>query len=587
MPEAGNRLYLIDGYSNIFRAFYAIRELSNSKGEPTNAVWGFLNMLRKLLREEQPELVGIALDVSSDTVRKEQYADYKANRKPMPEDLRPQIPWIRKLIEAHRIPILELEKYEADDVLGTLSRAASAAGHEVVIVSADKDLMQLVGDKVWLFHTGREKLYGPREVEEDYGVPPAKIVDYLALVGDTSDNVPGVPLIGGKTAASLLAEYGSLADLLDRADEVKGKRGENLRSHRDDAILSRDLVTIHTDLPVEFQPDELRHEPPDPDRLRELYRELEFHSLIEELEGSAAGGGEPVAPAAEIETAGEWRSRIGELGDELFLAAVGEPAAGLAAGGAEGDVLFADLRRDGMREAVQQSLAGLLGGDAEIVGHDLKEVLRLAPDGRDATAPLFDTMLVSYVLRPALRGHGLAEIALERLDFSALSHKEAGWDKGEPPMPGTESLLAYAGERVELARRLAAPMRKELDTDEGLNRVYREVEAPLVPVLVGMEETGVLLDVDFLAGMSARMGEELAGLEESIYEIAGHPFNLNSPKQLGVVLFEELGYPPLKKTRKTKSYSTSAETLQELAVQGYPVAELLLRYREISKLKST
>jgi DNA polymerase-1 len=199
MAQAPSRLYLIDGYSNIFRAFYAIRELSNSKGEPTNAVWGFLNMLRKLLREEQPELVGIALDVSSDTIRKEQYADYKANRKPMPDDLRAQIPWIRKLIEAHRIPILELEKYEADDVLGTLSRAASAAGLEVVIVSADKDLMQLVGERVSLFHTGREKLYGPQEVFEDYGVPPEKIVDYLALVGDTSDNVPGVPLIGGKT----------------------------------------------------------------------------------------------------------------------------------------------------------------------------------------------------------------------------------------------------------------------------------------------------------------------------------------------------------------------------------------------------
>ena len=587
MPKAGKRLFLIDGYSNIFRAFYAIRELSNSKGEPTNAVWGFLNMLRKLLREEQPELVGIALDVSSDTVRKEQYAEYKANRRPMPEDLRPQIPWIRKVIEAHRIPILELEKYEADDVLGTLSRAAAAAGHEVVIVSADKDLMQLVTDKVSLFHTGREKLYRPAEVEEDYGVPPEKIVDYLALVGDTSDNVPGVPLIGGKTAASLLAEYGSLDGLLERADEVKGKRGENLRSHRDDAILSRDLVTIHVDLPVAFEPGELRHEPPDPDRLRELYRELEFHSLLDELAGSVAGGGEPVPPAVEIDGAEAWRQRFAELGEVVTLAAVGEPAVGLAAGGAEGDVLFADLRREGMAAAVRETLAGRLAGAAELVGHDLKEVLRLAAGGDTAAAPLFDTMLVSYVLRPALRGHGLAEVALERLDFKALSAKEAGWDKGEPPMPGAESLLAYAGERVELARRLEAPMRAELGRDEGLGRVYREIEAPLVPVLVGMEETGVLLDVDFLAEMSQRLAGEVAGLEESIYEIAGHPFNLNSPKQLGVVLFEELGYPAIKKTRKTKSYSTSAEILQELAVRGYPVAEHLLRYRELAKLKST
>ncbi len=587
MPKTGKRLFLIDGYSNIFRAFYAIRELSSSKGEPTNAVWGFLNMLRKLLREEEPELVGIALDVSGDTVRKEQYAEYKANRKPMPEDLRAQLPRIRELIEAHRIPILELAKYEADDVLGTLSRAAAAAGYEVVIVSADKDLMQLVDERVSLFHTGREKRYGPKEVEEDYGVAPDRIVDYLALVGDTSDNVPGVPLIGGKTAAGLLAKYGSLDELLERADEVKGKRGENLRNHRDDAILSRDLVTIHTDLPLAFDPAELRHDEPDPDRLRELYRELEFHSLIEELEASGAGAGEPVAAALEIDAPEEWRRRLGEAGERLFLAAVGDPAVGLAAGGSEGEVVFADLRRDGLAEAVRDSLAERLAAAGELAGHDLKEVLRLSPAGRDAAAPLFDTMLVSYVLRPALRGHGLEEVALDRLGFKAIGDKEAGWDKGEPPMPGAESLLAYAGERVELARRLEAPMRAELEAAPGLARVYREIEAPLVRVLVGMEETGVLLDTGFLAEMSGRMAEELDGLEESIYEIAGRPFNLNSPQQLGVVLFEELGYPVIKKTRKTKSYSTSAEILQELAVRGYPVAELLLRYRELSKLKST
>jgi DNA polymerase-1 len=586
MSKGSKRLFLIDGYSNIFRAFYAIRELSNSKGEPTNAVWGFLQMLRKLLREEEPEFVGVALDVSSDTIRKEQYAEYKANRKPMPEDLRPQIPWIRKLLEAHRIPILELERYEADDVLGTLSRAGAAAGHEVVIISADKDLLQLVGEKVSLFHTGREKLYGPKEVEEDYGVPPEKIVDYLALVGDTSDNVPGVPLIGGKTAAGLLAEYGSLDELLERAEEVKGKRGENLRTHRDDALLSRQLVTIHTDLPLEFAPDELRHDPPDPDQLRELYRELEFHSLVEELEGSA-GGGEAVAPAIEIETPEEWRQRLAEVEERLFLAAIGEPAVGLGVGGSEGEVFFADLRRDGMGDCVLESLKERLGADAELLGHDLKEVLRLSPTGSSASAPLFDTMLVSYVLRPALRGHGLAEVALERLDYKALGAKEAGWEKGEEPMPGGEALLAYAGERIELARRLEPAMRAELEAAPALSRVYQQIEAPLVPVLVGMEETGVLLDIDFLAGMSERMAKELAEVEESIHEIAGRPFNINSPQQLGVVLFEELGYPVIKKTRKTKSYSTSAEILQELAVRGYPVAELLLRYRELSKLKST
>ncbi len=586
MPEAPKRLYLIDGYSNIFRAFYAIRELSNSRGEPTNAVWGFLNMLRKLLREEEPELVGVALDVSGDTVRKEQFADYKANRRPMPEELRPQIPWIRKLLEAHRIPILEREKYEADDVLATLARQAAGAGFEVVLVSADKDLLQLVDERVSLYHTGREKLYDPAEVKQDYGVEPAQIVDYLALVGDSSDNVPGVPLIGGKTAAGLLAEYGTLDALLERADEIKGKRGENLRSHREDALESRKLVRLYSDLPLEFDAAELRHDPPDPDRLRELYRELEFFSLLDELEATGSPDGGALAVAEEVGSAEELARRLAEAGERPILAALGEPALGLAFGGAEGPVWLADFRRPGLRAAAVEAVDGLLAGERELCGHDLKEVLRMAVGGRRATAPLFDTMLVSYVLRPALRGHGLEEVALDRLGYKAVGAREAGWEGGQEPAAGFEPLLTYAGERIELVRRMEPTMRRELGDGE-LAGVYRDIEAPLVPVLVGMEEAGVLLDTGFLKQMSSRLGGELAELESSIFELAGREFNLNSPQQLGTVLFDELGYPVIKKTRKTKSYSTSAETLQELAVRGYPVAEQLLRYRELSKLKST
>ena len=586
--EPRQRLYLIDGYSNIFRAFYAIRHLSNSKGQETNAVYGFVNMLRKLLREEQPELVGVALDVSGATVRKEKFEDYKANRRPMPEDLRPQIPLIRRAIEGFRIPIREEEGYEADDVLGTLAASAVEQGYDVVLVSADKDLMQLVGPHVSLMHTGRDKVYGPAEVEEDFGVAPDKVTDVLALEGDASDNVPGVRGIGRKGAVALIREYGSLEALLDRAGEVKRKSyREGLEQQRAEAELSKELVTIHVDRPVSFDPSEFRHDPPDVDELKQLYRELEFFSLVEELEGGASAS-EPVefAAATAVDDATEWTRLVSRLEAPVHLALAGAgEVLGLAAGGDSGDTLWADFRLPGMRDAVAESLRGWLAGtDAELVGHDLKEVLRLAGGEAPISASLFDTMLVSHLARP-LRGLSLEEVAFERFEHRAMAAKDAGWEKGQDPMPGSDLLLGYAGERLELTRRLAAELRPVLEGD--LETVYRDIEERLIPVVLRMEEAGVELDTGFLATMSEELAGELGELEAEIYEVAGEEFNIGSPKQLGVILFEKLGYPVLRKTRKTKSYSTSAEILQELATRGYPLPELLLRYRELSKLKST
>src|SRR6202035_3109971 len=292
-PTPPQRLFLIDGYSNIFRAFYAIRNLSNSRGEPTNAVYGFVQMLRKLLREDNPELVGVALEGGDgeQTFRKERFVDYKANRRAMPEDLASQIPWIRKALAAHRLPVLELSRYEADDVLGTLAAKAAAAGYQVVLVSGDKDLMQLVGPRVSLFHTGRNKLYGPQEVEEDFGVPPAQVPDVLALMGDSVDNIPGVPGIGEKGAKALIREYGSLEELLARAGEIprKGYR-ESLLANQEQARLSKELSVIETGLPIELDPTALRHDPPDANALRQLYTELEFFSLADEIKSVAGPG---------------------------------------------------------------------------------------------------------------------------------------------------------------------------------------------------------------------------------------------------------------------------------------------------------
>ncbi|HEX3554716.1 MAG TPA: DNA polymerase I [Thermoanaerobaculia bacterium] len=592
-PSARPRLFLIDGYSNIFRAFYAIRNLSTSRGEPTNAVYGFVTMLRKLLREEKPELVGVALDVGR-TFRNEKFEGYKANRRPMPEDLASQLPWIRRVLEAYRIPILELAGYEADDVLGSLSCRAAEAGYDVVLVSADKDLMQLVEPRVALYHTGRNKLYGPQEVTEDFGVPPEKVVDVLALMGDSIDNIPGVPGIGEKGAKALIQEHGSLDALLAKAGELTRKAyREGLLAHEDQARLSKELSTIHTNLEIPFDPQALHHDPPDTDALRKLFTELEFFSLAEEL-GPAdavagAAGGEEVPTAEEAATPETWNAAAGKLTGEVYVAVLGEePPLALAATAGEGSpVVFADFRRDGLREAALATLdRWLADSETRLAGHNLKEVLRLCSRGPLCRAALFDAMLVSYLLKPSVHGHTLDELALERLARKPLTPKDVGWDRGQEPAVGDSRLAAYAGERVLLARRLAGEMRRELDASP-LAKVYAEIEVPLVPVLLGMEETGILLDVEYLKRMSDELGQEIATLEEDIYKQAGERFNLGSPQQLGVVLFEHMGLPVLKRTQKTKSYSTGAETLEELAVRGFPIAQSLLRYRELTKLKST
>ena len=312
--SARPKLYLIDGFHTIFRAFYAIRELSNSKGEPTNAVFGFVQILRKILRDEKPDYIGVAWDVADETTkRREKYADYKANRAPTPEALIPQIPQIRRAIEAFRIPLVELATFEADDVMGTLSRKAAAAGLDVVLVTADKDMMQLVGDHVSLLHTGRNKLYDAKLVEEDFGVPPSQVADVLALMGDAVDNVPGVPGIGEKGARQLVREFGSVEALVERAAEIPRKAyREGLLEHREQAILSKELTTIHTDMPIELELDRLVVEPPDATALRALYAEMEFRTLLEELGGNVAA--DATRRVVELEDADGLPATVAALG---------------------------------------------------------------------------------------------------------------------------------------------------------------------------------------------------------------------------------------------------------------------------------
>jgi len=587
--RARPKLILIDGFHTIFRAFYAIRELTNSKGEPTNAVYGFLQILRKILREEKPDYLGVAWDVADEaTLRREKFADYKANRSPMPEALVPQIPQIERAIAAFRIPRLELEKYEADDVMGTLAKKAAAAGVDVVLVTADKDMFQLVGDGVRLLHTGRNKLYDAALVEEDFGVPPAQVADVLALMGDAVDNVPGVPGIGEKGAKQLIREHGSLEALLERAGELTRKNyREGLATHREQALLSKELTTIHTDLPIEPELERLRLDPPDVEALRTLYAELEFRTLLEEL-GATAEAGAVEREVVEVATPGELQARAAAVGTAIAVALLApEDPLAVAFAGADGPIVLADRRRPELAAAVAARVAAWAADPAVgLLGHDLKEVLRLAPRGTEIRCARFDLLLASYLLRTSSHGHPFEELALERLGVQPRSAREAGFERGQAPEVGDARLVAMARERIALVERLVPDLRAELAAGPG-QRVYDEIEAPLTPVLLRMEETGIGLDVEFLAAMSRDMERELLALEREIYELAGETFNIQSPQQLGAILFEKLGMKAKRRTQKTKSWSTDAETLAELAAEGHALPERLLRFRELAKLKGT
>jgi len=579
MPQAPSTLYLIDAMSNIHRAYHAIQRLSTSSGRPTNAVYGFLTMLRKTLREHKPDYIAAAFDCPEKTVRHEAFADYKANRPGMPEDLAAQIPEIRRVCEAYRIPILEMPGYEADDVIGTIAKKAAAAGLETVIVTADKDMLQLVGPHIRVFHTGRERFLDEAGVEEFFGVPPRQIADVLALMGDSSDNVPGVPRVGEVTAKKWIAQYGDLSNLLAKAEEIPGKAGESLREHREDALLSRRLVEIVTDLPIPLDREALRRDPPDEQKLKELFVELEFHSLAQELQGETT-----VPAAASRRLAGVAPFTLGEsepLGVALLVRG-GEVLLALSDGAS---VEIAEEPGSRILErwsALDRPARSIAMADAKPLD------ALLARAGKAVAGDVFDVGLVQYVLAPGVSGTDFETMAFLRLGQRVATDKEAGVLSGSLPdayaIDATDRWLAgRAAGSVALARRL----KEELEARPALEKVYREIERPLTPVLARMELSGIAIDVPLLKEISARMETDLFTLEQKIWAEAGEEFNINSPVKLGQILFEKLGYPVLKKTTKTKSSSTGVEVLTELADRGLPLPRLVLEYREIAKLKGT
>jgi DNA polymerase-1 len=574
------KLYLVDAMSNIHRAYHAIQRLSTSSGKPTNAIYGFITMLRKMLREHAPEYLAVAWDGPERTVRHDAYSEYKANRVPMAPDLASQIGDIRRALDAYRIPILELTGYEADDVLGTLSAKAAAQGFDVVIVTADKDMLQLVKPGIRVFHTGREKFLDEAGVLEFFGVPPRQVADVLALMGDSVDNVPGVPGVGQVTAKKWISSYGSLEALLAKADEVAGKVGESLRQHREAAVLSRTLVEIPTDLPIPFEPAALQRSDPDAKKLKDLFVELEFHSLAAEI-------GVEAATAPEIAFA---RVDAGAS----FSVAPDEPF-GAALLTARDRVLLA-VTHGNRVEIAEDSPQGILerwkGLDRpgrRIRLADAKPVdTLLARTGLEIAGDVFDVCLVQYVLSPGVGGSEFETLAFQRLGQKVTSDKEAGVVScALPEGYAIETADRWLAERAAATGGMAAILEPELSSRPALEKIYREIERPLTPVLARMEIHGVAIDVALLKEMSARMEKDLRALEQKIWAEAGEEFNINSPVKLGQILFEKLGYPSSKKTAKTKSSSTGVEVLTELAEKGYPVPRLTLEYREIAKLKGT
>ncbi|MGE0712328.1 MAG: DNA polymerase I [Planctomycetota bacterium] len=596
------RVVLVDGSALIFRAYYAIpANLRTSRGLPTNAIYGFANTFKKLWAARRPAYGAVVFDAPGPTFRDERYPQYKADRAPMGDDLVVQLPWIDRVVAAHRFPVLRVPGFEADDVIGTLCRLARAAGHEVVIVSSDKDFAQLVGEGVRMFDSIKDVTYDPELVRKKWGVAPERFVDFLALTGDKVDNVPGVPGIGKKGAAELLASYGDLDGVLAHTGELKGKRRQTLEEHAGQARLSRELVTIETAVPLEAGLADLALPEVSPESLNELYRELEFYSLLSgaAVEAAAATGERDYAalrdPAelgpllAEAPGPVVWEpclegSRLVGLalcprvGVARYLALCGPHAPPeLAAYGLAAAPSWAPLREH-LADPAQEKAAH----DAKALWTGLRRL------GVELRGVVFDTRLASFLLDPTkVIPHRLDQLAKEYLHRTVRELKGVV-GSGKKQLPWAEAPLAAARDHAchlaDAVRELVDALRPALADREGMPALLRDLDLPLSWVLGEMELQGVLVDVPVLEQLGREFRAELAGHERRIHELAGREFNVGSPKQLADVLFEDLGLEPIKRTKT--GYSTDQEVLERLS-KKHPIAESLLEHRSLAKLINT
>ena len=615
LTEPTRKLVVVDGANAIYRAFFAIPGLKAPDGTPTNAALGFVNMLGKVIREERPDFMVIAMDPRGGSFRKRLFPDYKANRDAQPEDLSIQMPLVRELIEAHRIAILEVKDFEADDVIATLV-ATAPADTSVVIVSSDKDLMQLVSDRVTLVDGIKERRFGPAEVEERFGVPPEKILDLRALVGDPSDNIPGVKGIGEKGAAKLILEWGDLENLLAHAVDVKAKRArEALGEQAAEARLSKELSTLREDVPLDAGFDELAMREPDRAKQRELYQRLGFTRLLDALD--ASGDDTPAtAPATEEATVEvDVQVLTDAASAEAFISApdteapvavaavvsagnvVDAQLVGLALAMADGSAGYLPARGEGLQpekgltaEELAQLLGGLVGGPQSPsrawFGSAVKRLQAVMGElGVELAQPSADLELAGFLLDPA-SAKGFSALAAGLAQRSVASWEDLA-GRGAKAIAARDlavaDLAAWAGQQVCAMQVLLPRVRERLEKD-GLTPLFDEVEMPLTGVLAHIERAGVRIDEARLLALSEEYESELARLEGEIHELAGEKFLVSSPKQLQVILFEKLKLPVLKKTKT--GYSTAEGVLEQLSAH-HELPSRVLAWRRLSKLKST
>ncbi|HOZ46016.1 MAG TPA: DNA polymerase I [Candidatus Hydrogenedentes bacterium] len=615
-----DRLFLIDGTAFAFRSFYAIKSgLTDSRGRPTNAVFGFVRVLLKILRELEPSHIAVVFDAKGKSFRSELYPEYKAHRRATPPELNAQFPMMDEVVKALEIPILRVPGVEADDVMGTLARRAEAEGMETVIVTGDKDLLQLVTDKVRVYDPSRGDegvWYSAAEVRERMGTNPERVIDALALMGDSSDNVPGVPGIGPKTARTLLETYGSLDAVYEHVAELKGKQREHIEANRDLAYLSRDLVTIRTDVEIEVAIEDCRTHDYDRRRLAEVFADLDFQSLVEEFLPDASGHENLrytlILTREQLETAvAEMRAagcfaldtettsvdpmRAELVGVSLSCRAetgyylpVGHAPEALMRRETPDDLFPSEVIAPLPKTEALEILRPLLE-DPSIgkVGHNIKyDYIVLARAGIRVAGIVMDTMVASYLTDPSRFRHNLNEVSLHYLKRRTILISDLVGNGSKAVTFDTvpvDQACAYACEDADVTWRLAAVFDGLLE-ERQLRRLSDEVEIPLIGVLARMEMAGIALDVEVLAELQIEIEQRLGALEAAIFEIAGETFQINSPKQLQRILFDKLGLHPVRKTKT--GYSTDVDVLEELA-HAHPLPERVLEYRTLEKLRGT
>ncbi|MDI6687107.1 MAG: DNA polymerase I [Desulfobacterales bacterium] len=598
-------LYLIDGSAYIYRAYHAIQSLTNSKGLPTNAAFGFTRTLLKLIEDRAPEYVAMFFDAKGPTFRHKIYKEYKANRPLMPDDLSVQIPYIKDITKGFNIQTIEMSGYEADDLIGTISTNAEKAGFHVVMVTGDKDFMQLVTDKTTIWDPMKDKIIDAEVIQETFGVKPLQIIDIMGLTGDAADNIPGVPGIGPKTAVNLIKTYQSMELLYERIDTVKKKNlYENLVKYKNQAFLSRKLVAINTNLPLSFNPEEFKSKTPDNNILSKLFKDLEFRQLQKAFPRQSDLSKKKYKTIFSIDEISDLANNLEKAGlfamdtETTSVNPMRAGLVGLSFSSKPDEAFYIPCCHDYPGVPEQPDITDVLSllkpvlenPNIKKIGQNIKyDWIVLERYGINLAGVMFDTMLASYLLNPSKRAHNLDQIALDFLDHRTITYKDVTGGKGRngfcfSHVP-VEKAGPYACEDADItlmAYNKLMPMLK----NEGFTELFEKVEMPLVSVLMKMEMTGIGIDKEKLSLLSKLFEHQLEELKDKIFAIAGEEFNINSSHQLGRIFFEKLKLPVQKKTKKKTGYSTDVDVLMTLAEQ-HELPVIILRYRSLSKLKST